>query len=269
MTEASVARQHLDAGRLSEAINAVTADVRARPTDVEKRGLLAELLCFAGELDRADKQLDLIGDQSPQAALGVALFRQCLRAEQARREVFGNGRVPEFLSPPPQHVTLHLQAMVELREGREQEAALLLQEAEARRPRPTGTMDGKAFDDFRDGDDLVAPVFEVCTSTGKYYWIPVETVISVHFHKAERLRDLIWRRATMSVADGPDGDVYIPSVYVPIGDKDERALLGRVTDWSGGNGHPVRGIGQRCWLVGDEGVAIQDAGAFEFDHPGR
>ena len=59
-----------------------------------RRGFLAELLCFDGSLERADKMLDLIGSQDPQAALGLALFRQQIRAEMARREFFGDGRVP-------------------------------------------------------------------------------------------------------------------------------------------------------------------------------
>ena len=51
------------------------------------------------------------------------------------------------------------------------------------------------------------------TTTGKYFWIPTERVLSAEFHPPKRPRDLIWRRVSMSVAEGPDGDVYIPVIY--------------------------------------------------------
>ena len=76
----------------------------------------------------------------------------------------------------PRTIELHLEASICLREGDQAKAAQLLAEAEESRPHPTGTCDGKPFDDLRDLDDLVAPVFEVLTSTGKYYWIPMERV---------------------------------------------------------------------------------------------
>ena len=46
---------------------------------------------------------------------------------------------------------------------------------------------------------LTAGSFEVLTTTGKYYWIPTERVATVEFHPPKRPRDLLWRRATMSV----------------------------------------------------------------------
>ena len=37
---------------------------------------------------------------------------------------------------------------------------------------------------------------------------------------------------------------------------DDRIRLGRMTDWRGGEGAPVRGIGQRLFAFGDEDVSI-------------
>src|SRR5262249_59116124 len=114
-----------------------------------------------------------------------------------------------------------------------------LDQAEAERPRVKGSCDGRPFDDLRDLDDLTAAVFEVLTSTGKYYWIPVERVRSIEFRKPERLRDLIWRRAAMSVASAPAAEGFLPATYcandAEVGDK---ALLGRVTERRGGDVEP-------------------------------
>ena len=45
------------AGHLNEAIKALSAELRDSPTDSKRRTFLFELLCFAGEYERADKQL--------------------------------------------------------------------------------------------------------------------------------------------------------------------------------------------------------------------
>ena len=259
------ARGHFEAGKLHDAIQAMNAEVRAKPSDVDRRGFLAELLCFESNLERADKMLDLIGTQDPGAALGLSLFRQQIRAEMARREFFGDGRVPEFLGDPPPHLKLHLEASVALREGDPAAAAKLLAEAEDQRPKVSGRCNGEAFDDIRDLDDLTAGFFEVLTSTGKYYWIPTERVATVEMHRPERPRDLIWRRAAMDVNEGPDGEVFLPAIYVTPGvEVDERTQLGRVTDFVGGEGEPVRGIGQRTFLIGEEAMPILEIQSLEF-----
>jgi type VI secretion system protein ImpE len=63
-------RDHYEAGRLKEAIAELNEEVKRHPTDSSRRGFLCELLCFAGELDRADLNLDALGHQDPQSAPG-------------------------------------------------------------------------------------------------------------------------------------------------------------------------------------------------------
>jgi type VI secretion system protein ImpE len=121
-----------------------------------------------------------------------------------------------------------------------------------------------AFDDLRDVDDLLAGNFEVLTSTGKYFWIPTERVVSAAFHPPKRPRDLIYRRVSMTVADGPDGDVYMPTIYASSDDMTELQRLGRETDWQQAEGGPVRGVGQRVFLVGDDDVAVMELGELRF-----
>src|SRR5947209_10684988 len=108
------ARECYQAGRLQDAIAAALAEVKQHPTDTGRRGFLVELLCFAGDLERADKHLDALGTQDPQAAVGVSLFRQLIRAEQARQQFFAEGRVPEFLDLPSPTLRLHLEASIRL-----------------------------------------------------------------------------------------------------------------------------------------------------------
>jgi type VI secretion system protein ImpE len=75
---------------------------------------------------------------------------------------------------------------------------------------------------------------------------------------------LIWRRASMSVADGPDGEVYLPAVYATDEQLSDPFRLGRETDWRQSDGGPVRGVGQRLFLSGEDAVPIMDLGRISF-----
>lgn len=251
-------------GHLKDAIEAANAALKKSPTDLPARILLAEFLLFAGNLERADVILDAAGQIDPEIALVVAEFRQLLRADTARRQLRRDGRVPEFLGEPTPAQQAALAAWVALRAGDAQNAAAHAAEIEALRPRTPGTHDGAPFEDFRDVCDLHAGFFEVLTTTGKYFWIPTERVISVEFHKPARPRDLAWRRATMSVREGPDGDVYIPAIYGSDDPQLAEALrLGRETGWLESAGL-VRGLGQRSFLAGEDALDIMALGTLEF-----
>lgn len=263
------AQGHYQAGHLREAIAAATEEVKRHPGDPSRRGFLCELLCFAGELERVDRQLEALVHQSPDVAVGVGLFRHLVRAEQARQQFYAEGRLPEFLGQPTACLRLHLEASIRLRDGLADEAARLLDQAEEQRPRVAGTCDGRAFEDLRDVDDLTACFFEVLTSNGKYYWIPIERVESIEFRAPARPRDLLWVRAHVIVRDGPDGEVYLPTLYAGApAEADDRVRLGRVTEWRGGDGTPARGVGQRTFLVGDEPRPILEIGSLTIGGPG-
>ena len=260
------AKELFQAGQLDEAIAAAVEQVKRHPKDIGQRALLCSLLCFAGSAERADKQLDAIGEQEPKAATEIALFRQLVRAEEARKQFFTEGRLPEFVAEPGAHIKCHLEASIYLRDGDAAKAVALLNEAQQCRPAVPGTCDDEAFEDMRDMDDLTAAYFEVLTSTGKYYWIPMETVELVDFYPPEQPRDLLWRRAHMIVQGGPDGEVFLPTRYFGSHeDEDDRIRLGRYTDWRGGDESPVRGFGLRTFLVGENAKSIMELEEITFD----
>jgi type VI secretion system protein ImpE len=255
-------------GKLADAITAANAAVRKSPSDIGARVLLAELLLFAGNTDRVDVVLDACADLEPAAAVVVAEFRQLLRGEIARRQLFSEGRVPEFLGEPNAAQRLALAALVALRGGDAAEAAKLAGQAEEARIHPSGSLADAPFDDMRDADDMLATCFEVITTTGKYFWISPERVATLECHPVKRPRDLFWRRATMQVSDGPDGDVYLPTIYPPLqADRElsDALRLGRATDWLqiGDNG-PTRGLGAVTLVVGEEPRTWLEMGALTF-----
>ncbi|MEO8340702.1 MAG: tetratricopeptide repeat protein, partial [Nitrospirota bacterium] len=94
------AKELLEANQLSAAIEALTQDVKKQPTDTHLRTFLFEVLCFAGEYERAERQLDVIGHQNESAGIGVEVYRQLLRADKSRQRWFAEGLRPTFLLEP-------------------------------------------------------------------------------------------------------------------------------------------------------------------------
>jgi type VI secretion system protein ImpE len=257
-----------EAGKLDAAIDAANAAVRRAPAELGGRVLLAELLLFAGNLERCDVVLDAAAQADPTAAVVVAEFRQLLRAETARRQLSRDGRAPEFLGEPTAALKAALAGFVSLRAGDAAEADRQAALAEELRPRASGARgDDNAeapFSDFRDLDDRYIGFFEILTTTGKYFWIPTERVASLEFHPPRRPRDLAWRRATISVRDGPDGDVYLPAIYDSEPGLADDLRLGKATNWSQRNDGPVRGVGQRMFLIDDEALSLLSLGSLRF-----
>jgi type VI secretion system protein ImpE len=251
------------AEQLDAAIEAANQAVRRSPAHAPARVRLAELLVFAGNLERADAVLDTAVALDPAIALSVAEFRQLLRAEIARHQVWQDGRVPEFLGQPGDMEQALLAAICAARLGENDRAISCSATAERVRPPSPMYIDGKNCNDFRDADDLCAGIVEVLTTTGKYFWIPIARIGSIDFHLPRRPRDLAWRRASMSVTDGPEGEVYVPVIYAgTCADASNALRLGRETAWS--NGAPVRGFGQRTFLAGESGPGIMEISELRF-----
>lgn len=242
------------AGDLDGAVARCLELVKSRPTDTAARFQLAELSCIAGDLERADRQLDTVSTQDPEFAVAAALLRQLVRAEMARRECFFAGRVPEFIGTPSPAIEARLRALASLRSGAVDEAAEIVRRADESVTDVGVQVNGQPVTQLRDLDDLLAPLLEVHTSTGKYFWIDWDQIVSMEVHPPQRPLDLLWRQATLSIAAGPDGEVFLPAIYLepdgPVA-SDASLRLGRSTDWVEMAEGFVRGRGQRMLLVGE------------------
>ncbi len=241
------------AGKLDEAIQAAVAGVKQAPNKPEQRDLLAQLLCFAGEFERAESHLKTLQIQFPDREQAILLLQNLVSAAQARQKFFDGGWLPQFLENPPDYLKLHLEASVELREGRPESAKQILERAEEMRPAVAGKCDGHNFEDMRDFDDLTAPFLEVLTSHGTYYWVPFERIRRLALLHMESPIDVLWRAARMDVSDELQGVVYVPQLYIDSASSaDEEIRLGKATEWKSNEGEPVRGLGHRVlWLSGE------------------
>ena len=261
-------RELYQAGQLHDAIQALTAEVKAKPSDAPTRIFLFELLSFAGDWDRALKQIDVLGQAGPNEALAVQVYRANIEAERSRDRLFGEGLHPHFLTEPPPYVDRHLEAINRLREGNVVEARAVLDRAEEERPALAGTLNGRPFADFRDCDDVIAPVLELIVKD-KYTWLPFEQIRRMEVSPPGKLRDLVWARAKVEALDGTVGDVFVPALYAgTFRSADDRLRLGRMTAWTALSDDLARGAGLKTFQAGDDDVALFEARQVEFRPPG-
>jgi type VI secretion system protein ImpE len=259
------AKAFFDAGQLNAAIGELTREVKAHPADASLRTFLFEVLCFAGEWDRAEKQLDALGHQDVKAEIGVQVYRNNIGAERDRRRLFSDGLQPHFLTEPPAYIDLHLAVINRLREGKTVEARGTLDRAEEERPALAGTFNGKRFEDFRDWDDVVGPVLELILN-GQYTWLPFEHIRSMEVNAPKHARDLVWASARIQATDGTIGEVYIPALYAGSSEHtSDQVRLGRMTDWKQLSDDLSVAVGLRLFLVDGEDKPLYEARSVEFE----
>lgn len=215
------------AGRLDEAIQALGVALRSNPTDARRRTFLFELLCFAGEYERAEKQLDVLAREDKEAAMGALVYRSALHAERTRSEMFRRGSLPESAQPP---------APV------------------------SGTLNGEPFSSLTDADPRIGARLEIYAA-GQYTWLPLEHLASVRLEPPRQLRDLLWARAAIMPGEAframeDLGEVLIP-VLTPLASAspDPEVRLGRLTDWRIEDGREIP-VGQKLFLVDGAEVPI-------------
>lgn len=262
------ASELFQAGRLREATDAQTAEVKARPTDQAARFFLFELLLFAGDLDRARKQLDVLRYDDPRHAAAIAQYRSALDAETARRAVFAGTAQPKCLGTAPDHLRLRLEALAALGRGEEAKARQQLDEANSAVPELTGNLNGQPFEWLYDADERFGTVLEVFGTGGVYSWVALEQVTTLTLAPPTRPRDVVFRPAHLELADGLAGDVLLPGLYPGTHLATHDAVrLGRETEWASGTF--AAGLGGRVLLAGGTTVPLVNVSTITLGPPGQ
>jgi type VI secretion system protein ImpE len=227
------------AGELKAAIEALGDELKKQPLDAKRRIFLFELLCFAGEYDRAEKQLSVVSDSSPQASAGAMLYRSALHAERERQDMFARGALPQGSAHPS----------------------------------PTGEMNGEKFEGLADADPRIGAHLEVFIA-GSYTWIPFAYIEAIETEPPKRLRDLLWMPAVLhTTADfrlQDLGEVLLP-VIAPLSwqSSDEAVRLGRTTVWNDNSEYGQLPLGQKLLLFGDAEQPFLGMRKLTFDHAGE
>ena len=253
------------AGQLPEAVDAQLKEVKAKPADHGQRLFLFELLAFAGDLDRAQRQIETINYNDMELDAAVLAYRRLVDSERARRRLFSESLVPKFFGDQPEHVKLRLEAVNRLRENGPAEAAELLTKAAALMPELKGELNGKPFSSLRDCDDLFSGVLEVMAQGG-YYWVPLEQIDAISISAPKTPRDLLWLPARLEMTESA-GNIHLPVLYAGSHEHaDNQVKLGRMTDWKSPQGGPTLGIGAKTFLADEDVVTMLDWRQLEITH---
>ena len=218
-------QQLFQAGKLEEAIQALSAEVRDNPQDVKRRTFLFELLCFAGDFSRAEKHLDLAAQGSRQGEIGALLYHAALHAERTRQDLFAKQQYPI-----PKKAAVSGEVSINI--------------------------NGKSFHSITDGDPRIGSNLEVFAA-GSYMWIPFTMLTSVEISAPKRLRDLLWLPAKVRTSDKFEerelGEILLP-VLTPFASQhpDPAVRLGRSTVWEETSDGEAVPVGQKILLADDE-----------------
>lgn len=253
MTQVSGITAELDSGNLAAAVELALAWVKAEPVNTEARRLLIDLLIVGGDLERADKQADILSKVSPDLALAMSLVRGRLRAANARAAWFLEGAVPAFPEGPTSRDQAAMQLAVAEREGAIEDAEAALSALTTVSETPGMIVNGKPAESFRDADDRVPHALEVLCSNGSYMWIDFDLIEAVTFGEVKTVRDLAWRSANLTLRDGSESEVVTCGTYYAA-DQTDSHRLARSTDWDELPGGSVVGKGQKAFLSGDDAL---------------
>ena len=224
------------AGKLTEAISALTAHLRDDPADLKGRTFLFELLCFAGEFERAEKQLNIVQQEgSKESLLGTLLYQAALAAEKTRQEMFGTGTFPQPTGKPAGPVR--------------------------------GKLNGKEFESLTDADARIGEKLEVFAA-GDYLWISFHDIAAIRMEEPKKLRDVFWAPARLST--GPTfrsrelGEILLPAIAaLSWQHEDDLVRLGRTTEFCEDEAGAVAPYGGKVLLVDGEEVALLDVRELE------
>lgn len=225
------------AGQLAPAIEALGTELRKQPTDTKRRTFLFELLCFAGEYDRAAKQLDVLADVSKDAGSGAMLYRSALHAQRTREQMFLEGTLP------------------------------LLQEAAG----PAGELNGEPFTSIQDEDVRLGGNLEVFLA-GSYTWIPFRYIESLTMEAPARLRDLLWAPAVLQTTKDfrlqDLGQVLIPAL-APLSwrSTEDAVRLGRVSTLEESPEHGPVPLGAKTLFADDRPYPLLAMRSLRFTRP--
>ncbi len=245
----------MTAGSLNERLAAVMAATRAAPTDASLRMQLFRLLVVTGQWDRAASQLDTATRLDSSLGFTGTVFRQAIGCERLRAEVFAGKRTPLIAGEPAPWLALLLEA---LRGGASPQANATRTRALDEAPAVGGQLDGQPFAWIADADTRLGPVLEAFLD-GKYYWVPVERLVSVRLSAPDDVLDTVWAPAELEFVGGGTRHALLPVRYAGTESLDDDALReAKATRWEGDDHTGWRGLGQRMLATDVDERALLD-----------
>jgi len=243
---------------LQDALQDLKEQVRQQPDNSRYRTFLFQLLAVVGDWERALNQLNVLSDLDVATVPMLHIYREAIRCESLRREIFAGLRKPLLLGEPPGWVATLLESVRLLGEGQYPPALSLRNEAFEQAPESSGTIDGQPFKWIADADSRLGPIMEVILSA-KYYWVPFQQINIVTIREPKDLRDKVWLPAQFTWRNGGHAHGLIPARYAGSeNSQDPMIHLARKTDWISLADGLFQGLGQKMLTTDREEYPLLD-----------
>jgi type VI secretion system protein ImpE len=232
-------------GDLQTALAQLQGEVRKSPSDAQQRVFLFQLLCVLGQWQRALTQLDVVSELDAGSLPMVQMYREAVRCELLRAEVFEGKRSPMIFGEPQQWLALLIESLLSRAIASERQAEALRLRAFEAAPTTSGAVDERPFEWIADADMRLGPVCEAVVN-GRYYWIPFENLARIDLETPVDLRDLVWCPAHFMFVNGGEAVGVIPTRYPGSEHSaDDLLRLARKTEWTETVPQVFHGVGQR------------------------
>jgi type VI secretion system protein ImpE len=272
---------YLRSGDLEKALAAVKDDVRRDPNVFKHRVFLFQLFAIVGDWDRAETQLKVAGELSPEALHMLNAYRPLIKCEGQRKSIFEGASSPTIFGQPEEWIAFLTEALRLLAQGHVDQASTLRDKALELAPASSGTLltgneNDNAIPDsaiesrfewIADGDDRLGPMLEAVIN-GRYFWVPFSRIRALKIDPPADLRDFVWTPADFEWTNGGQTVGFIPTRYQGSESSGESRLrLARATIWEERAPGLFSGLGQRI-LVTDIGEhSLMDIRRIQFDVP--
>jgi type VI secretion system protein ImpE len=252
------AEQAVRDGELDLALRALQDQVRRSPEKAELRVFLFQLLCVLGQWERAGAQLDVAAELDAKTLAMAEMYREAVRCEMLRADVFAGKRSPVVFGEPDQWLALLIESLLVRDTPRADQAEALRQRAFDEAPASTGTLDGTTFEWIADADMRLGPVCEAIIN-GRYYWVPFARLARIDLEPPADLRDVVWMPAHFQFANGGETVGVIPTRYAGSESADDpQVRLARKTLWQEVSPDVFWGTGQRILTTDGGEHALMD-----------
>lgn len=236
---------------LASQLQELQSQIKRDASSARLRIHLFQLLCVMGLWQRALGQLQLCAQLDAKALPMAQMYREAIRCEMFRSEVFAGKRAPQAMGKPPPWIGLLVQALHQDASGHRSAATEMRAQAlEAAEPTAC-SVDGVACAWLADGDARLGPVCEVIAN-GQYYWLPFESCAGIQIDPPTDMRDLVWSPAELLLPNEGRVPALIPTRYpepaLPIEGDPDQFRLSRATQWIEQGPDMWFGAGQRVWM---------------------
>jgi type VI secretion system protein ImpE len=253
-----LAEDYFRVGNLHGALEELQKQIRNQPENSRLRVFLFQLLAVLGQWKRALDQLEVLDNLEQSTWPLVHIYREAIRCEVSRDDIFAGRQKPMILGEPPQWIALLLESLRLVVDAQYGPAIALRDQAFELAAENCGMIDQKSFSWIADADSRLGPVLEIILN-GRYYWAPFQQIRAIKITAVADLRDLVWLPAQFTWANGGETYGLIPTRYPGSENTQDPALqMARKTEWVELAQGFHRGLGQRMLATDQDEYPLLD-----------